>query len=190
MKRLFCLVLLLATASGAEAQVLEEGQIDEAYNRAAMFQVLHIERTEDEGYVYYFEPSQSFEGQDLAGEPPVLYTQGGVLTVRSSGVEKALVIVESDNGYPGVVPNALPLTQDDPAGVMMPLNVDGRGGPFLSRHTVRVLICTQPDGDTECRRWIEAVPRGASDIQIFLGLELWIIEGPELGGDRQRPVDD
>ena len=120
MKRLFCFALLLV-ASGARAQDSSD-EIQAAYDRAAMFQVLSIVHDEDEGYIYYFEPSQSFADQDASGEPRVLYSQGGVLTVRSSGVAKALVFIESDNGYAGLTPNALLLTEDNPVGRMETVN--------------------------------------------------------------------
>ena len=154
-----------------------------------MFQVLHIERDADQGYIYYFEPSQSFADQDTEAEPRVLYSQGGVLTVRSSGVAKALVFVESDNGYAGLTPNALLLTEDNPVGRMETVHQNGRAGPFFSSHTLRVLVCTSPQGEG-CDRWIEATPPGADPGGIFYGTELYIIEGPELGGGQARPVDD
>ncbi|OZC03658.1 hypothetical protein [Rubricoccus marinus] len=196
MKRLLCLAFLLAAASGAQAQdsptpdEQDEQRIRDAYDRAAMFQVLHVTRIEGEGYVYFFEPSQSFQDQDARGEPRVLYSQGGALIARSTGVSKAIVFVESSyDGYSGLAPNGLLLTEDNPVGRMETTQRDGRPGPFLSSHTIRVLVCTSPADENGCDRWIEATPPGADGSDIFYGTELLIIRGPELGGEA-RPVDD
>ncbi|OZC03657.1 hypothetical protein [Rubricoccus marinus] len=186
MKRLLLGLAFALAASGAQAQDAppdKNAELRDAYDRATAFQVLHVQRDGEGGYVYQFEPSPSAAGTDADGQPRVLTSDGGVLMVRSSGVPKVLVFVQSDGGPLGLSPNSLLLTEDNPVGQMKVVERDARSEDPLSRYTLRVYVCVASNGKDGCARWAEAAPPKAE--ASLGGTQLLLLDGGEA-----RPVED
>ena len=136
---------------------------------------------------------------DLYGYPEteaVLY-RAGAFIVRSESGQRVMAVLEPDSLIPATQgPNALFLSPAAPIGQFIPPPDDelDLAASEVTRHPVRVLLCADDDDGpfadpvppgSACGNWVSVGPRSGGD-----GLDLIVVFGPELGGNRNRADDD
>ena len=183
MNRLACLAACLFAAPLASAQEPSTEAQRESAQEILVLSVIY----QGDRYVY-----------DVYGYPEteaVLY-RAGAFIARSESRQRVMVVLEPDSTIPATAgPNALFLSPSHPIGQFIPpadhdLDI---AAVDVTRHPVHVFVCgddsdepfAQIDPDTTCGTWNKIGPKSGGD-----GLDLIIVFGPELGGNRNRPDDD
>ena len=177
------LAVALPTASAqSSGDSTADARQDAAREVLVLSVVYHIDR-----YVY-----DVYDGNETEA---VLYNSTGTLIVRSpQSKQRVMVVLEPDGQYAATSgPNAIFLSPFDSVGQFVPRTADYLAMSDVTTHAVHVFICASDSDDpftvndlgTACRSWTEIGPISDSP-----GLTLVIINGPELGGGRNRPGDD
>ena len=180
MRRLLSLALLLLSAGAASAQVITNTDPypgrDSTYlaAREVAGDLAIISILQQNGrYVY------DLDGGDET--TTVLFTAADIVA-RSEVQSRVLFMLEPFGPIPATYfENAYFLTPEAPARVIRPRDA----GPITQAtlHRVRILVCTAPEASGgRCPQWTEAEPLSGGD-----GLQIYIVDGPELGGVYNLP---